>query len=116
MRVGHHFAFENIAANRQSGPGYAHLHAVRRSTRIECRRDADSTFVSDDSYFDRASVFQDLKLGDNSGLRKIDNVDLVILLVQVLIFDQAYALYKLAQAKKVLGIDKLEQSVCRCSK
>lgn len=91
-----HFAFEDIAGDRQSVSGYADLHTIRRTARVERGGDPDRAFVSDYADLDGPAILEDLKFGDDGGLRKVDHIYLVILLVQVLVFIKVHSLDELS--------------------
>ena len=96
-RVGHHFSFQNIPADRDSRARNAHLHAIDRRTGVERRRDTDRAFAPDYPDLDRSTVLKNLKFGDNGAFGKIDNVDLVVLLIQVLVLHKADPFDELSQ-------------------
>ena len=114
--IGHHFPLEHIPRDRQRVAGYADLHAIRRTARIERGRDTDRAFVTDDADLDRPAVLEDLKFRDDGRLRKVNDVYLIILLVQVLVLDEVHSFDELPQPQEVFGIDKLQKRVRRCSK
>jgi len=114
--IGHHFPLEHIAGDRQRVSGYADLHAIRRTARIERGRNPDRSFVSDYADLYRPAVLEDLKFRNDGRLRKVDDVYLIILLVQVLVLGKVHSFDELPQTQKMFGIDKLQKRVGRCSK
>jgi hypothetical protein len=114
--IGHHFPLEHIAGDRQRASGYADLHAICRTARIERGGDTDRSFVSDYADLYGPAVLEYLKFRDHGRLRKVNKVYLVILLVQVLVPGEVHSFNELHQPQKMFGIDKLQKRVGRCSK
>ena len=111
--IGHHFPLEHIPGDRQCIAGYADLHAIRRTTRVERGRDTDCAFVSDYAHLYCPAVLEDLKFRDDGRLRKVNGVYLIILLVQVLVLDEVHSFDELTQPQEMFGIDKLQKRVRR---
>ena len=110
-RVGSNFTFEQVTRYDQRGAGNTDLHTVRRTARVEGRRDSDSPFTADDPDLDHSPVFKNLKLRYDCGLRKVDIVDSVVLLIQVLVLCKIYAFQKRPQSQQMLRTDILQKDI-----
>lgn len=109
--VGGHFPLENLAVDDERRSCDTNLGAVGSTTRIKSRCDPDRTFVTRDPYFDRSTVLEDLEFGNDRRFRKINEIDDVVLLVQILVLDERDALYEGFQAIEMFPVDRLQHCV-----
>jgi hypothetical protein len=106
-------AFEDISADDKRGPGDTNLRAVGRPASIERGRDPNGSLGPDYPDLDHPTVFENLKFGHHRRFGEEDIVNLVVLLIQVLIFREIHALEKLPKPYQMFGTDSLKKCICR---